>query len=128
GCHGPANNVITSTACAQLGTGAASVTIAPVMAPILGLYPIPNLANNQYTFPSDSPSTVNWGQIRVDQNISVSDTLFGRYTTDKSYLTTSIVGITGAASGPAGIEFPQFESSYASYDQFVTISENHIFS
>ena len=35
---------------------------------------------------------MDWGQIRVDQNISASDTLFGRYTTDKSYLVTAEVG------------------------------------
>ena len=59
---------------------------------ILGLYPVPNLPNNQFTFPSDSPSQVDWGQIRVDENISASDTLFGRYTTDKSYLISAEVG------------------------------------
>jgi hypothetical protein len=58
---------------------------------ILGLYPPPNLANNQFTYPIAAPSTVNWGQIRVDENISASDTLFGRYTTDKSFLVSPSV-------------------------------------
>jgi outer membrane receptor protein involved in Fe transport len=124
GCHGAANAVITSTACPQLGSGAASVTIAPVMAPILALYPVPNLANNQFTYPAEAPSEVNWGQIRVDQNISASDTLFGRYTTDKSYLTSATTGTLGLS----GTGFPEFANSYASYDQSATISENHIFS
>ena len=86
GCHGAAGRCDHEHRVSATGAGAASVTIAPVMAPILALYPVPNLANNQYTFPYTSPSRVDWGQIRVDQNISASDTLFGRYTTDKSYL------------------------------------------
>jgi hypothetical protein len=89
GCHGPTGNntgVVTSAACPQLGAGAPSATIAPVMQGLLGLYPLPNLPNNQFTYPQDSPSDVDWGQIRVDQNISQSDSVFGRYTTDKSYL------------------------------------------
>ena len=108
------------------GVVAASVTIAPVMAPILALYPIPNLPNNQYTFPSDSPSQVDWGQIRVDENISVSDTLFGRYTTDKSYLfqrVRTLIMVLLLASDSRNLRI-----AYWSYDQFATISENHIFS
>src|SRR3970282_1925612 len=42
GCHGPVGAVITSAACPQLGT-VSQVTIAPQMAPLLALYPLPNL-------------------------------------------------------------------------------------
>jgi len=124
GCHGAANAVITSTACPQLGSGAPSVTIAPVMAPILALYPTPNLPNNQYTYPYTSPTTVGWGQIRVDQNISASDTLFGRFTMDKSDEDTA--QFSGNATA-AGTGFPEFTDGLTSSDQFATISENHIF-
>jgi hypothetical protein len=126
GCHGAAGAVITNTACPQLG-GTASVTIASVMAPILALYPVPNLPSNGFTFPSESPNEVNWGQIRVDQNISASDTLFGRYTTDKSYMETAEVG-NSTGSGLLGAGFPEVGYWTTSYDQFVTVSENHIFS
>src|SRR5438128_8781123 len=42
GSHGPAGAVITNTACPQLGPTVPSVTISPVTAPLLGLYPSPN--------------------------------------------------------------------------------------
>ena len=51
GCHGAAGATITNTACPQRGTGLSSVTVSPVTAPFLALYPIPNLPNNNYTFP-----------------------------------------------------------------------------
>ena len=70
---------------------------------------------------------MDWGQIRVDQNISASDTLFGRYTTDKSYLTSAEVG-----SSLVVVFWRRIPGIcvflLASYDQFATISENHIFS
>ena len=69
---------------------------------------------------------MDWGQIRVDQNISASDTLFGRYTTDKSYLVSASIGaplVLLLASDSRNLRV-----HYASYDQFATISENHIFS
>jgi hypothetical protein len=96
---------------------------------ILGLLPLPNLPNNQYTFPTDTPNQVDWGQIRVDQNISASDTLFGRYTTDRSFLVTNVIGSVGVTNGSAAASaFPEFAENFFSYDQFTTISENHIIS
>src|SRR5437773_4287681 len=49
GCHGPGGAVITNTVCPQL-MSVPSVTISPVTAPLLALYPIPNLPNNRFTF------------------------------------------------------------------------------
>ena len=45
------------------------------MVPILALYPIPDLPGlpgpkNNYTFPYTQPTSDNFGQMRVDQNIS----------------------------------------------------------
>jgi hypothetical protein len=127
GCHGPSGNntsVVTSAACPQLGAGAPSVTISPVMQGILSLYPAPNLPNNQFTFPLINPMQVDWGQIRVDQNISAADTLFVRYTTDKSSASVGNFSVGVAA----GVGFPQFSENLTSHDQYVTISESHIFS
>jgi len=127
GCHGPKGDnagVVTSAACPQLGAGAASVTIAPVMKALLALYPVPNLPNNQFTYPVVTPTTVDWGQVRIDQNISASDTIFGRYTVDESNF---IVSGTNATS-IAGSGFPQFLSGFWSRDTFGTFSWNHIFS
>ncbi len=131
GCHGPGGNntgVVTSTACPQLGAGAASVSIAPVMQGLLSLYPSPNLANNQFTYPDDSPIQVDWGQIRVDQNLSASDTLFERYTadqTDSAIVSETFCSVFFTA---AGVGFPEFSEDLESHDQFLTISESHIFS
>jgi hypothetical protein len=127
GCHGPTGNntgVVTSTACPQLGAGAPSVTIAPVMQQILSLYPVPNLPNNQFTYPYTSPLQENWGQVRVDENLSASDTMFGRYTMDRAYSVEGTLGLTAAA----GVAFPQFAGSYFSFNQSATIAENHVFS
>jgi hypothetical protein len=131
GCHGAAGTVITSTACPQLGSGASSVQIAPVVAGngvpgstgLLGLLPIPNLPNNQYTFPNPSPTTVNWGQIRVDQNISASDTLFGRYNIGTSY-NSGANGYKAATSSA----YPNIVSVSNSMSQWAVLSESHIFS
>jgi hypothetical protein len=127
GCHGPNGDntgVVTAQACPELGTGAAPVTIAPVMKGLLSLYPVPNLPNNQFTFGTGTPTQVDWGQMRVDDTISDSDTIFGRYTMDKSYSETQVLGNTATQN----VAFPQFAANYVSLDQFATISENHIFS
>jgi hypothetical protein len=127
GCHGPSGNnsgLVTSAACPQLGAGAPPVVIAPVMSALLALYPVPNLPNNQFTYPVTTPTTVDWGQIRVDQNISASDTIFGRYTVDQSNFVVSGTNATSIA----GSGFPQFLSGFTSRDTFVTASWNHIFS
>ena len=102
---------------------AAPFVVNPVMAPLLDLYPIPNVGVSQYRFPSTNPINVNYGQGRIDHNFSPSDSLFGRYTIDKSYeIDTTIIN---AAGNPA---YPQFRASDRGQNQFVTISENHIFS
>ena len=49
GCHGAAGAVITNVACPQLAS-VASVTVSPTIAPILALFPLPNLPNNQFNY------------------------------------------------------------------------------
>jgi len=115
GCHGAAGAVITNAACPQLGTSVPSVTIAPVVAPLLNLYPSPNLPSNRYTFPFTSPTRVDYGQMRVDQAFSASDSLFARYTVQDSY---------NAATNP----YPEFATLTEGRDQFITLSETHIIS
>ncbi|MGC2330954.1 MAG: hypothetical protein WA581_05850, partial [Candidatus Acidiferrales bacterium] len=123
GCHGPAGTVITNTECSQLGA-TSSVTIASVTAPMLALYPVPNLPNNQYTLPAASPEGADYGQIRVDHTFSGSDSMFGRYTTDRANLGSYGSGVSsGNTTG-----FPQFQYKVSSEDHFLTLSENHIFS
>src|SRR5262249_36904001 len=113
GCHGSANATITNTDCPQLGSAVPSVAISTVTAPLLALYPHPNLPNNQFTYPCSQPTREDYGQMRVDQNFSSDDSMFGRYTIDDTALNT--------AQG-----YPQFENVISSRSQFATLSENHI--
>ena len=50
--------------------------------PFIDLYPLPNNGVQGWTTPFANRINDNYGQIRLDQNISASDTLFGRYTID----------------------------------------------
>ena len=114
GCHNAVAGVpITAAQCSNLG--AASATMAPQMAPILALYPNPNLVNNQYTFPYTNPETDYFGQMRVDHSLSTNDTLFARYTIENS------------SQAPV-INFPAFYVNELSRGQYSTLSETHIFS
>ena len=126
GCHGPTGDntgIVTSAACPQLGSGVPAVPIAPSMSQIIALYPAPNLPGNQFTFPSSTPISVDWGQARVDHIFSDKDSAFVRFTIDASSASTNSFSITTAA----GVGFPQFSENLSSHDSFTTISENHIF-
>jgi outer membrane receptor protein involved in Fe transport len=112
-CHGTANTTISNSACPQLGT-TSSATISPVVAPLLALYPDPNLPNNQFTFPFTQPTREDYGQIRMDQTFSANDSLFGRYTVDD-------VDQTNSTSHP---DLTQLRTSRS---QYATFSQNHIF-
>jgi hypothetical protein len=58
------------------------------MAPFLALYPStgPNLPNNTFTFPTNTLTIENYGQMRIDHTLSEKDSLFGRYTADNEFL------------------------------------------
>ena len=117
-CH-TANNIVDNQAC--LGaTTAGTTTVSPVMQPILALFPSPNLPGlpgpkNNYTFPYTQPTDDYFGQMRVDQNFSANDTVFARYTIQNT--TQSVVQA-----------FPEDGTDNQTRSQFLTLSENHIFS
>ena len=114
GCRGSGGTTITNAACPQLGA-VSSVTVSPVIVPVLGEFPLPNLPNNQFTFPFTQPDTNNYGQMRADRNFSDKDSLFIRYTVqDTEILYPS--------------PYPQFMTSGMSRNQFITLSENRIVS
>jgi hypothetical protein len=117
GCHGAAGATITNTACPQLGA-VASAKISPVTAPLLSQYPIPNVANNGFTYPFSQPTRDDYGQIRVDHTFSSNDNLFGRYTIDDTERLSPVTGQT----------YPQATTSWLSRNQYATLSESHIFS
>jgi hypothetical protein len=122
GCHGNAGDTITVVNCPTLS---ASTVINAVTAPFLALYPIPNNGATGYTYPTTNRATVNYGQMRVDQNISASDTIFGRYTIDDTTLNNANTSVGTVTSGVA---FPQFGLFASGRNQFATVAENHIFS
>jgi hypothetical protein len=103
-----------------------STVIPAVIKPILDLYPQANGPSNSFTLPASSQNRVDFGQIRVDQNIGASDSFFGRYTIDDGELNNAT---SSTATTPSGSAFPQyFRISGASRNQFLTVSESHIFS
>lgn len=113
GCHGAAGAIITQVACPQLSS--ASATIAPQVAPLLALFPLPNLPKDQFTFFFTQPTKDDYGQVRVDQTFSSNDALFARYTIDDTQETDPL-------------NYPQFISQRNSRSQFATLSENRVFS
>jgi hypothetical protein len=90
-------------------------TVQSVMVPLLALYPNPNLAGNRFTFPASNYNSENYGQGRFDHDFSTADSFFGRYTLDRfDALNTG--------------QYPQFKSNIFARNEFITASENHIFS
>jgi hypothetical protein len=114
GCHGPGGATITNAQCPQLGS-TSSVTIAPQMAPLLALYPTPNLPGNLFTYPFTQPTQDDFGQMRVDQSFGADDSLFVRYTISASDQTNPVT-------------YPGVVQLRNSRNQWATLSENHIFS
>jgi hypothetical protein len=113
---GVTNILNTIPASARVDGGAGGVAeIAPVVKPLLALYPLPNLPNNRYTFPFTQPLGDNYGQARVDLTISSNDQLFVRGTVDEGTQTeTQSFG-------------PPFHIDRQGRIQFYTLSETHIF-
>lgn len=121
GCHGQAGATITSAACPQLVSG--SATIAADVAPILNnAFPVPNLPNNEFTYPFTAPTRDDYGQMRVDHTFSSSDSIFARYTVDDAEQYSAVI-----PAGPVG-PYPGFTMDLRSRNQFITLSENHVFS
>ena len=99
--------------------------------PFVGLYPMPNLPAPgscasaadlpcqppQYGYASTSTANESFGQIRLDHNFSTADSFFARYTIDDD-------GLDNAPSQNA----PYFRSGTNQRNQYITLSENHIFS
>ncbi len=87
--------------------------VAPVIKPLLTLFPDPNLPNNQFAFTSKQPTDEDYGQVRLDHTVSAEDTVFARYTVHDA--------------GREFYSYPQFLESSESRAHFVTLSENHVF-
>jgi Carboxypeptidase regulatory-like domain len=122
-CH-TANNIVDGSCVPGLAPGD-TLTVAPVIRPLLALLPSPNLPNNQHTFDTGSDATVDYGQFRIDHTFSGSDSFFVRYTIDDGNVDNANNGIIPASSGTA-IPGVRFEGR--TRNQFLTLSENHVFS
>ena len=101
--------------------------IDPVGQKLINLYPLPN-ANNaalQYNFVSEPVRKLDEGKfdIRLDQNISASDSLFARFSYDQA---TSYV--PGGAPGFAEQGAFASNQSIANHARNAAISETHLFS
>src|SRR5438552_3634562 len=133
-CFDSVTHVVTATslsACSGVPTGNINPSVLHVLsAPIIpgqaGLFPYPNTnvdssgtklqgATFNYSFPYIQPTSENYGQIRLDENLSNSDTFFVRYTHDR-------------ADQVANRAY-SYQRDYESGGmQFATLSETHIFS
>jgi hypothetical protein len=117
---------LATTGCGGLAAGTA---ISDIVTPWIGQFPFPNESiagvTQNYTFPGSTHVRDDFGQLRVDQNISDSDTLFVRYTINDTRLTDPFAALSSTDTGSA---YPQWYSIGRSRNQFFTIGENHIFS
>lgn len=89
--------------------------VDPAIRPFLQFYPDPNLPGDQFTYSPVQPTNGQYGQQRIDYNLSASDSMFGRYTIQDTDLVLPTV-------------IPRFGDDRTGRAQFATLSENHIFS
>jgi hypothetical protein len=127
GCHGAAGVTITPAECPDVS---APTVINPNIAPFLAEYPLPNtttvvkgVVTSHDIFATNNTTHQNYGQIRVDQNFSASDSLFGRYTVDNAVVNTLASPTSSSVYDLAG-DISQANDR----NQYITLSESHIFS
>ena len=94
-----------------------SLTVDPNIRPVLALY-APQYS--QYT--QISRESVDHAQMRVDQNFSGKDSFFARYTIDDAS-----ENVPGPGNGATAEGYGEFQDSFASRSQFITLAETHIF-
>lgn len=116
-CHTPVVGgvqTVTNACDSKLKAGQTENVLAAIQ-PLLALWPNPNLPGNQFTYESTEHTREDYAQGRIDHIISSKDTLFGRYTfNDTNEVYPRI--------------FPTFDSGLVEKQQYLTVSENHIFS
>ena len=99
-----------------------NVGVNPAIAPYLALYRNPNGTNfgdgtAELITSETQPTTENYGLVRIDHKFSEKDSLFGRYIIDYSDLSNPYLSTLT----------PGFVASQNRKNQFLTITENHIF-
>jgi len=95
--------------------------VSPSVKPYLDLYPMPNGPDlgggvAQYLYVFNRPTRENYGQARVDVQISDRHSFFVRETVDKAHQLL-----------PAGtVSLPQFQTDSTSNNQFLTVEEKWV--
>jgi hypothetical protein len=105
------------------GCATTSGAVNPAMKPFILFYPVGNAGTSaapKYASNNNQPESDNYGQIRVDHTFSGADSIFGRFTIDKSSL--------AALSSFAGTSYQGVGVQTVGSDQFDTVAWNHIFS
>jgi hypothetical protein len=119
----------TVTLAKACGNAAVGTVLNNMVTPWIGQFPFPNESipgvSQNFSFPGSTRIRDDYGQLRIDQNISDSDTFFGRYTIDDTRLTDPYANLS---SGDTGTAYPQYFSIGVSRNQYFTLGENHIFS
>src|SRR5215472_6063496 len=118
--EGTTGSMTVDSACDSNITHPISLSSSPIRN-LLALYAP---ANANYTF--TRPTSVNYGQIRVDHNFTNNDSVFGRYTIEQAAEIVPGPGNDSSNAVPYG--FKQFKDQWTSRDQFLTLSETHTFS
>jgi hypothetical protein len=117
-CHTPviAGVQTVTNACDSKLQPGQTENVAPVMQPILALWPNPNIEpGDEFTYLSTERTHENYAQGRIDHTKSSADSFFGRYTFDNTNETFPKI-------------FPDFDSGLVERQQYVTLAENHVFS
>jgi hypothetical protein len=96
----------------------APITTNQAIRPLLALY---DPADTNYT--QLSHQTVNYGQMRFDNNFGSRDSLFARYTIEDA-----LDNVPGPGFGASVYGFKEFQNEEPSRSQFITLSESHVFS
>jgi hypothetical protein len=97
------------------GTIANGVGPLPDIYDIAKLFPAPNVGTDEYGYNQMMNDVESFGQARFDRTFSSKDSVFGRYTIDNS-------------SHLQPTNYPYFTFNWPSQNQFLTLSENHVFS
>jgi hypothetical protein len=118
---GQTNIVNTISAAGRNGNlGSQTVTVNPVVKPYVALYPLPNGTDfgdgrGQYISTVNTPSNESYVVVKVDQTLSNSDSLWGRYVYDNSDTVSQNA-------------FQGFSNLGLTRRQFLTVGERKIFS
>jgi hypothetical protein len=122
GPNGTLTNVILNPVPTACSGAAAPITVTnpgilALMNAQLFPAPLPSLAGQSfnYSFPYIQPTHENYGQVRIDQNFSASDSFFARYTHDD-------------ADKIGNQAYPQVVTNFHSASQLATLGETYILS